>query len=222
MAREEFQRELDALREDVVSMGDVVSTRLQKAFTALETSDRALAERIVDSDHEINQLYLDLEGDCIDLFALQQPVAGDLRFIAASFKITTDLERIADLAANFGAYVRAADHDLFPTAALLDLGELAVAMLDDAMAAYASDGVEACYEVAARDDDLDGRCERVAERVIRSLVERDPDSDELESILEEVTRILLVLRDIERIGDHAVNIAARTLYMVQSDDALIY
>ena len=222
MARDEFQRELDALRDDIVRLGDVVSTRLRKSITALDGHDTSVAARIADADSEINERYLDLEQDCIDLFALQQPVAGDLRFVAASFKILTDLERIADLAANLAAYVVSAAQEVFPDLGVADIGTTAVGMLDDALAAYEADDIERCYEVAQRDDDLDGRCERVAQQVIRDLVSRHPSPDELEPLLTEVTRILLTIRDIERIGDHAVNIAARTLYMVENDDALIY
>ncbi|WP_424018135.1 phosphate signaling complex protein PhoU [Halorientalis pallida] len=222
MARDEFQRELDALRDDVVRLGDVVSTRLRKAITALDSHDVSVAARIADADSEINERYLDLEQDCIDLFALQQPVAGDLRFVAASFKILTDLERIADLAANLAAYVVSAEDETFPDLGLIDLGTTAVGMLDDALTAYEKGDSTRCRAIADSDDDLDGRCERVAQQVIRHLVDRDPDADELEPLLTDVTRVLLTIRDIERIGDHAVNIAARTLYMAENDDALIY
>ncbi|WP_299269967.1 phosphate signaling complex protein PhoU [Halorientalis sp.] len=222
MPRDEFQRELDALRDEVVRLGDVVSTRLRKAITALDGHDVSTAARIADADSEINERYLDLEQDCIDLFALQQPVAGDLRFVAASFKILTDLERIADLAANLAAYVVSAESEMFPDLGIADLGTTAVSMLDDALAAYDDGDATRCRAIADSDDDLDGRCERVAQQVIRRLVDRDPDADELESLLSEVTRILLTVRDVERIGDHAVNIAARTLYMIENDDVLIY
>ena len=222
MARKEFQRELDALRDAVVRLGEVVSTRLRKSITALDSHDPSVAARIADADSEINERYLDLEQDCIDLFALQQPVAGDLRFVATSFKILTDLERIADLAANLAAYVVAAEDEVFPELGITDLATTAVGMLDDALAAYEDSDPSRCRAIANNDDDLDGRCERVAQQVIRHLVGRDPDADELESLLTAVTRILLTIRDIERIGDHAVNIAARTLYMTENDDALIY
>ena len=222
MARKEFQRELDALRDAVVRLGEVVSTRLRKSITALDSHDPSVAARIADADSEINERYLDLEQDCIDLFALQQPVAGDLRFVATSFKILTDLERIADLAASLAAYVVAAEDEVFPELGITDLATTAVGMLDDALAAYEDSDPSRCRAIADSDDDLDGRCERVAQQVIRHLVGRDPDADELESLLTAVTRILLTIRDIERIGDHAVNIAARTLYMTENDDALIY
>jgi phosphate transport system protein len=222
MPREEFQRELDALRDDVVRMGEVVLTRLRQAVTAIENHDVALAERIADADHEINELYLGLESDCIDLFALQQPVASDLRFIAASFKILTDLERIADLAANLAAYVVSADRDRFSNVSVPDLATTVVEMLEDGLVADADAETDLCFAIAERDDDVDGRCERAAQGIIRDLVDRSPDADELERLLGDVMRLLLTIRDLERIGDHAVNIAARTLYMVESDDSLIY
>jgi phosphate transport system protein len=222
MARDEFQRELDALRDEVLRLGEVVSTRLRKAITDLDGHDESVAARIADADSEINERYLDLEQDCIDLFALQQPVAGDLRFVAASFKILTDLERIADLAANLAAYVVSAENEVFPDLGITDLAATAVGMLDDALVAYEEGDAGRCRAIADSDDDLDGRCERVAQQVIRHLVDRDPTADELEALLTEVTRILVTVRDIERIGDHAVNIAARTLYMAENDDALIY
>jgi phosphate transport system protein len=111
---------------------------------------------------------------------------------------------------------------MFPDLGIADLGTTAVSMLDDGLAAYDDGDATRCRAIADSDDDLDGRCERVAQQVIRRLVDRDPDADELESLLSEVTRILLTVRDVERIGDHAVNIAARTLYMIENDDVLIY
>jgi phosphate transport system protein len=223
MPRNEFQSELDALRADVLDLGAVVLTRLEKAIAALTENDRTLAARIADSDHEINERYLALESDCIDLFALQQPVASDLRFVAASFKILTDLERIADLAANLAAYVVTADGEIdwLPQISVSDIAAAAVEMVEDALTAYEESDSDLCGAVAARDDDLDGRCERAAQGLIRSLVDRAP-TDALEQELAEITRLLLVVRDLERIGDHAVNIAARTRYMVESDDSLIY
>jgi len=188
--------------------------------------DRSLASRIADTDHEINERYLELESTCIDLFALQQPVASDLRFVAASFKILTDLERIADLAANLAAYVVSGErrYDWLSEISISDLAGTAIEMIEDALSVYGDGASDQCHAIAERDDDLDGLCERAAQGIIRSLVDRAPiaDSEEFEQSLQEVTRRLLVIRDLERIGDHAVNIAARTLYMTESDDSLIY
>jgi phosphate transport system protein len=83
MARVEYQDELDDLRENVVAMGETVVDRYDTALTALETKNESIAEEVIEGDGQINERYLDLESDCIDLFALQQPVASDLRFVAS-------------------------------------------------------------------------------------------------------------------------------------------
>jgi phosphate transport system protein len=226
MAREGFQEQLDDLRENVLYMSEVVLDRVRMGLRALEAKDEALAREVIEGDHEVNELYLDLEQDCIDLVALQQPVAGDLRFIAASFKIITDLERVADLATNLGDYTLAADRDLYPDVDVQGIGDAVVEMVGDAMAAYAEADVDACFAIDARDDDVDAMCEDASSAVVRDLIETEIDEgapgQEIEALLGEVSRLLLTIRDLERVGDHAVNIAARTLYMVENSDELIY
>ncbi|QCJ46203.1 MULTISPECIES: phosphate signaling complex protein PhoU [Haloprofundus] len=223
MPRNEYQSQLESLREDVLYMSEVVSERLRMGMDALEQKDEQLAEEIIEGDAEINRMYLDLEQQCIDLIALQQPVAGDLRFIAASFKIITDLERIADLATNLGGYAKSAERDVFPDVDIQRIGDLTLEMLSAAMDAYDRDDPDACYDIADRDDDLDAMCEAASEIVVRDLIEADTtDSGNIESRMQDVSRLLLTVRDLERVGDHTVNIAARTLYMIENDDALIY
>lgn len=222
MSRTEYQEQLYRLRENVLEMSDVVCSRFRRTLEAYETGDVPTARAIVEGDHEINDLYLELESDCIDLIALQQPVAGDLRFVAASFKIVTDLERVGDLAVNLAEYaIDAAETDRVPHPAVdvTAIGERAIRMLEDAMAAYSTDDGEAARQVAARDDDVDARCERASRAVVRELVDSDADADNL---LEAASLLLLTIRDLERVGDHAVNVAARTLYMIDNDDELIY
>ncbi|WP_207592719.1 phosphate signaling complex protein PhoU [Halomontanus rarus] len=224
MARNEYQQQLEALRAAVVEMSELVCDRFRRALRALEEGDEKLADAVVTGDHEINDLYLELEQECIDLLALQQPVAGDLRFIAASFKIITDLERIADLATNLGAYARRIDRDRdrhrYPNIDVSHIGIQTIEMVEEAMRAYESDDAARTRSIDAMDDDVDALCERAGEAVVRDLLERERNLDD--GILEDVSRTLLTIRDIERVGDHAVNIAARTLYMVENDDELIY
>jgi phosphate transport system protein len=222
MTRDSFQAEMDRLREAVIDLGETVTERLRTAVAALEASDRGKAREVLESDHEINERYLDLESDCIDLLTLQQPVAGDLRFVAASFKILTDLERIGDLTMNLGGYVLGTGREFLSQADLVTIGDLAADQIEAAIDAYESMDPEACHAVAERDDEIDGLCERAAEILLRDLVERAPDDGTPERLFEEVFQLLLTIRDLERIGDHAVNVAARTLYMVESDDALLY
>ena len=223
MPRNEYQADLVDLRTDVVAMSETVAERLEMGLTALETGDKELAGEVINGDDEINQLYLDLEKQCTDLIALQQPVAGDLRFIAASFKIITDLERIGDLATNLGEYAQAADNDIFPNVDIQEIGETTLAMLESAMEAYAEEDRELCYTVNDRDDDLDKECEIASGTVVRELIEGEQLGDnEIEPFMEDVSRLLLTIRDLERVGDHAVNIAARALYMIDNNDELIY
>jgi phosphate transport system protein len=228
MPRKDYQQQLEDLEEDVLYMSEVVQDRFLMGLNALEQKDEDLAWTVIDGDDEINQLYLDLEQDCVDLLALQQPVAGDLRFIAATFKIITDLERIADLATNLGDYTLDATRDVYPDVDIQDIGAKVLDMVEDAMLAYAEQDVDACYNIAERDNEIDSLCERASTTVIRDLVETELEErehaseDEIEVFMTEVSRMLLTIRDLERVGDHAVNIAARTLYMIENDDALIY
>jgi phosphate transport system protein len=226
MARESYQELLETLREDVLYMSELVLDRLRLGLSALETKDESMAREVIEGDDEVNQLYLDLEQDCVDLLALQQPVASDLRFIAATFKIITDLERIGDLATNFGEYSLEAERDVLPEVDIQEIAEIVIGMIESAMEAYDRKDSEKCYEIGATDDEVDDRCEAASESVVRDLIEREIDADssegEIERLMADVSRLLLSIRDIERVGDHAVNIAARTLYMVDNDDALIY
>jgi phosphate transport system protein len=224
MPREQYQDRLEGLREDVLYMSEVVLERLRMGLDALQAKDEDLAWEVIEGDDEVNDLYLELEGECIDLLALQQPVAGDLRFIAASFKIITDLERIADLATNLGDYTLDAEQDVYPDVDVQEVGEEVSGMVERAMTAYADQDPEACYAIAEYDERVDELCERASEAVARDLIEREDveDDAEVERLMRDVHRLLLTIRDLERVGDHAVNIAARTLYMVENDDDLLY
>ncbi|MFC6975500.1 phosphate signaling complex protein PhoU [Halomicroarcula sp. GCM10025709] len=226
MPRESYQERLETLREDVLYMSEIVLERFRLGLNALEQKDEEFAWEVIDGDDEVNQLYLDLEQDCIDLLALQQPVASDLRFIAASFKIITDLERVGDLATNLGEYSLEAERDVFPEVDIQEIGAAVIEMIEDAMDAYSEEDPELCYTIAQTDDLIDEQCEDASEAVVRDLIERQIDADssgtDIEQLMADVSRLLLTIRDIERVGDHAVNIAARTLYMVENDDDLIY
>ncbi len=233
MPRESYRTQLDTLREDVLYTSEVVLERLRMGLDALDRKDEDLAWEVIDGDDEINRLYLDLEQDCIDLLALQQPVAGDLRLITASFKILTDLERVADLATNLAEYSLDAHRDTYPEVDIQGIGDDVAEMVESAMDAYATEDPDACVAIAEYDETIDMRCTEASEVVVRDLIETEitPDDDaaidtgndrEIEALMDDVSRLLLTIRDLERVGDHAVNIAARTLYMVENDDELIY
>jgi len=220
--REEYRQSLDELRANVESMAEAVVEQLQQALDALDSDDRTLARAVIDSDDHINQQYLDLESNCVDLIALQQPVAADLRFVVASFKILTDLERIGDLATNLARYARADIPAIVSDMRIQEIGETAVEQVRAAVDAYVAGDADACRAIADRDDELDTSCQAANEAVVRELIASDPDGWEIEQRLDGVLRLLLTIRDLERVGDHAVNIAARTLYMTEGAPELIY
>jgi phosphate transport system protein len=220
--REEYRESLDELRADIASMGRNVLDQLSRALAALESDDHELAREVIEVDDRINQRYLDLEGDCIDLIALQQPVASDLRFVAASFKILTDLERIGDLATNLARYALAGSSEVVAEVRIQQIGETARDQVRAAVDAYVDADSEACRAIAERDDDLDASCQNASEAVVRELIASESDRWEIERLLDDVSRVLLTIRDLERVGDHAVNVAARTLYVNDGDPELIY
>ena len=224
MPRKDYQERLQDLRADVVGMSDLVLERLGMGLEALEKKDEDLAWKVIDGDEEVNEVYLEIEQECVDLIALQQPVAGDLRLIAASFKIITDLERIADLATNLGDYTLDARRTYFSEVDIQEVGEFASDMVRDSVRAYEEETPELCHEIDERDNELDAMCEEASERIMRDLISGiDVETDEeVEHLLEETSRLLLTIRDLERVGDHGVNIAARTLYMLENDDELIW
>ena len=215
-----YEERLDALRGDVVSMGDLVVGRLRDALTALEDKDDELARRVAEGDDEINSLYLKTERECTDLIALQQPVASDLRLVVASFKIITDLERIGDLAVNLADRAADARQPRFSEVDVQEIGAFAASMVEDAVAAYEEGDVATCRGVAESDDVLDTRCEGANRRVVRELMGATAEEPTSE-LVRDASNLLLTVRDLERVGDHAVNVAARTLYMVENDDELL-
>ena len=225
VTRETYQQVLDTLRADVCSIGELVAERFDNALDSLATGDEPLARAVIDGDGETNDRSLGLETECVDLFALQQPVASDLRFVTASFKIITDPERIGDLAVNLAQYALAAKQQLVPEVAVEEIGRDGSSMLERSLAAYDAGEPDTAREIVAGDDTIDEHCRAASENVTRHLIEREADGDGpslIEQLLDDVTRLLLTIRDIERVADHAVNIAARTLYLVENDPELTY
>ena len=221
MPRKSYQEELETLREGVLAMGEMVVENYGDALRTLETKDDDLGSGVVEADEVINDRYLALESDCIDLFALQQPMAGDLRFVASSFKILTDLERVGDLATNLADYALDAARERYPEVDIRYIGTRAREMLVDALAAYADGDADAARAIAARDDEVDRLCETATETVFESLL-RTEYGDDTEAILEDARRLLLTVRDLERVADHAANVCARVVYVVEHDDELLY
>jgi len=217
MAREAYQRMLDGLHASVVELGGQVRRQLDDGLDALVRHDCAKAGRLNAADDVIDDETLRIEKACVDLISLQQPVAGDMRLITASFKIVTDLERIADLAVNLGDYCCAAETlDLVPPETIEAVGRLGIEMLAEAVRAYAEHDPARAERVIERDRDLDDMTWGTIRAFIKRLYlsERESHDDaEAERISSQALPVLLSMRDLERVGDHAENIAARVVYI---------
>ncbi len=218
MARESYQQQLQQLTESVRRMGEKVLEGLDLGLQALRESDRALAESLDAWDDQVDELNFSIEKECMDLLALQQPVAIDLRLITSVFKIITDLERAADLAVNVGQY--GMDVGVFVLVSkeeLTALGGFAREMLRDAVDVFVSRDVARAQEIIRRDEQMDQRCWNLRRKVLASLLElaREAHSPkEAKEFVDDVIPVLWSIRDLERVGDHAVNISERTIYMV--------
>lgn len=218
MVRESYKHQLEGLTQSVRKMGLKVMEGLDLGLRALREHDRALAESLDAWDDSVDELNLAIEKECLDLLALQQPVAIDLRLITSVFKIITDLERAADLAVNVGQYgMDAGVFMLVPKEELMALGEFAREMLRDAVDAFVAKDIERSQEIIRRDEQMDERCWQLRRQVLAKLLElaRQAHSpQEAKEFVDDVIPVLWSIRDLERVGDHAVNISERTIYMV--------
>ncbi|MFT4946881.1 MAG: phosphate transport system protein [Natronomonas sp.] len=229
MARQKYHDRLARLRGNVGAMADLVVERYRLSVDVLESGDSRTAERVIDGDDELNAWYLDIEGDCVELIGQYEALASDLRCIASSFKIVTDLERIGDLSTNLAAYGQESNGSLPERIPITSIASTAGEMVEDAMEAYTKQNADLARAVVERDDELDDACRRASEKIVRELVAASrtagkpaTSADNIDDRIESVTRALLTIRDLERVGDHAVNICARTVYMLENDTELIY
>lgn len=225
MTRKSYTEKLEGLRKNVLDMGYLVHERLNQALEAMITVDRERADSIGSGDDQIDETYVEIEGECSDLLALQQPVATDLRLITASFKIITDLERIGDKVVNLTDYTK-----LFKEKRIMDeedikkLGDFAADMLEDALDHYDNQDLERARQLVERDDKMDNLCEESTNKILGHLIERESKTlttEEATQLGQQVSTELLTIRDLERVADHATNIAARTIYLVSSTRELI-
>lgn len=225
MARKSYAEKLEDLRTNVLGMGKTVRERLDEALEAMVHVDVDRADEIGRGDDQIDDTYIEIERKCSDLLALQQPVASDLRLITASFKIITDLERVGDKVVNLTDYTKLVeDQRILDEKEVLELGEFASSMLEDALTCYESQDQGGAREVVERDDEMDRLCEESTNKILGHLIGKESETltaDEAERLGHQVSTELLTIRDLERVADHAANIAARTIYLLTSTRALI-
>jgi phosphate transport system protein len=213
-----FERELAKLRQSVLLMGAKAEDLVGRALRAFATRDDHLARAAIPLDRPIDQLELAIDEQALAILARRQPVAGDLRFIAAVLKIVTDLERVGDLAVNMCERVVELASDPPPSPGpdpvhrdLLALGDAVVAMLHDALDAFVRGDVDLARDVLARDPAIDRRFSAIFESLVTRMM-ADPGD------VARATRLQSLARYLERIADHATNVAEMVVFMVKGKD----
>ena len=207
-----FQKELDKMKKRLLSLGAMVEERLRLAIRAIEDGDMQIAETVIKMDYEIDEKEVEVEEECLKILALYQPVAVDLRFLVAVIKINNDLERIADEAVNIAervANITGKQDDGFR----FDYGPMAQIvedMLKKSLDALVNLDVDLAFKVVTLDDDVDDM-HATAYDLIKKEMQKAPEK------AGSLTNLYLISRHLERIADHATNIAEEVIYLVEGE-----
>lgn len=210
MARRVFEHELQELNDRLKFMGDSISYRIEKVVEALRLGETLLMEEIANSDDEIDRLEHENEKYCIHLIVEQQPMAGDLRFIAASLKILTDMEREADQCEDICNILLKGGYSPGRFEAeekLISAGECVYSMFTKAMDSFLLKDPEEAEKVCEMDNIVDNYFKEVVKELVE-LINKDP------KVAKKAMDLLFVIKYLERMGDHATNIAERVPYLV--------
>ena len=205
-----FDEELMHLKEKILKMGAMVETAIRDSINALVERDNELAKKIIERDHQINAFDVEIDEDSIRLIALRQPKAGDLRFITTAMKITTDMERMGDLAVNIAERALELNEEpiLKPYIDIPRMREIAQRMTRDALDAFVRKDKKLAMDVIMRDDEVDDLKHEVLKELAFFMVQ-DPTT------VTRAMKISFVAQYLERIADHATNIAEMVIYLVE-------
>jgi phosphate transport system protein len=206
-----FQERLDLLSERILRLGGLVEQAIGRSVRALVERNSELAREVVHDDREVDRLELELDELCMELLALQQPMARDLRFIATAMKITPDLERIGDHAVNISERAIEINKEP-PLAPLIDISAMASRaqeMVRGALDALVRRDADAARAVIVMDDELDVRMEQVFRTLLSYMIE-DPGT------ISRALRLTFVAKYFERIGDQATNVSEQIVYMIEA------
>lgn len=212
-AKRHFLEELEKLKQQLLAMGGLAEERVRLAVRGLVERDRAILEQVVSGDDAVNRFHIDVDNHCFKLLALHQPMAVDLRVIVAAAKINSDLERVGDLAVNIAeASLRYVKHP--PVKPLVDIprmSDIAQAMLKDALDSFVARDVPLAKSVLLRDDTLDALKDQVFRELLTYMM-TDPRT------IEPALDLIVISRQLERIGDHATNVAEDVIFIVAARD----
>jgi phosphate transport system protein len=207
-----LERELEKLKRRIISLGAKVEERLRMAIKAIETRDSNLANQVIKADHEIDEMEVDIEEECLKVLALHQPVAIDLRFIIAVIKINNDLERIGDLAVNIAerAAFLASQRKLDILFDFPGMAEKAQSMVKRSLDALVNMDSRLAWEVCASDDEVDAMNRAMFIQVQNGIRK---NTNRMECLI----HLLSASRHLERVADHATNIAQDVVYMIEGE-----
>lgn len=209
-----FDEDLKALKDTLLRMGSLAEEMIQKAVKALQERDSDLTQEVFELEKTVNALHVEVDDRCIKLFALHQPMAIDLRFITAAMKINSDLERIADQAVNACQtcyYHLFKESPVTQVAMILKMAEISQRMLKESLDAFSRRDVDLARRVLEEDEEED-RLKAQAIRELIELIKKDP------SRAVQFVDLILLSKNMERIGDHATNIAEDVIFMVLGKD----
>jgi phosphate transport system protein len=207
-----LQREIENLKKKILSLGARVEMTVHEAIRSIETRDAALARKIIDEDVQIDRTEVEVEEECLKILALHQPVAADLRFIVAVLKINNDLERIGDLAVNIAersSYL-AGQPEVNVSFDFVEMSEKTEAMLNKSLDALVNLSSELAHEVCMSDDAIDDM-NRQAYLRVQEAIAKHPEH------MSSLIHLLSASRHLERIADHATNIAEDVIYMIDGE-----
>ncbi len=206
-----FHEELEALKQTLLAMGGLVEDQIRRVMRALLERDDALAQEVIDRDQQVNAYDVEVDETCVSLLALHQPTAGDLRFITTAMKIVTDLERIGDQAVNIAQRVLELNREpqLKPYIDLPRMAEKAQAMVKESLDAFVARDTTLARKVCAEDADVDALKEQLFRELLTFMME-DPKT------IPRAIRLILISRFMERVADHATNIAEMVIYLVEA------
>lgn len=211
-ARTEYDQELEKLHLNMIKMGGLIEEAIDKSIEALTTRDKKLAVKIIENDKVIDDLDRSIETECLRLLLKQQPVARDLRAISTALKMITDMERIGDQAADIADVSLNFDEKPFIKALVHIplMAQISSSMVKDSINSFVKEDTDLALKVIERDDEVDNLFDQVKQDIITTLKESAEQADQAVDFLQ-------IAKYLERIGDHAVNIAGWVIFSITGE-----
>lgn len=213
--RANYDRNLNTLHDQLVDMGNLVIASIENSVKALANKDEELAKEVINGDKYIDSLETKIEHQCFNLIMREQPVASDLRFITSALKSITDLERIGDQAGDISSInlkIANRNYEKEDLGSIIQMAEVAKSMVKDAIKALIESDLDLSKEVLTRDDEVDEYFKKVRKEVVKDVKE---DKFATKNSLD----FLMIAKYLERIGDHAENIAERVHFSITGEQA---